>query len=54
MSIEQEIMSDPTLRFILRESKMSYDLIDHQIDIRKAAFIIALNRHIDSVINYSK
>lgn len=47
--IEYEIQSDPTLRFLLRETKFDYGKIDHQVSVRKAAFMIALNRALKKV-----
>jgi len=42
--IETEINSDPTLRFNLREAKMDYRNLSHQVDIQIANFKIALHR----------
>jgi hypothetical protein len=49
LRLEVEIQSDPTLRFILRESQLDSNKIDDQITLRQAAFIIALNRSIDKL-----
>ena len=45
--IENEINSDPTLRFILRESRLDSKHLMHQIDVRIAAFNIALAKYLN-------
>lgn len=43
-SIESEITGDPTLRFFLREAKMDFKNLDHQVDIQISCFKLALAR----------
>lgn len=46
-SFESHINSDPILRYNLREAKLSYDLLEHQINIRIASFKLALGQYLD-------
>lgn len=43
---ENIVQSDPTLRFFLRETTLEYDLLDHQVDVKCAAIMIAINKFI--------
>jgi len=43
--------SDPTLRFLIRESEFSFELLEHQARVRGAAIVLAIGKWIDT--NYS-
>lgn len=47
--MENIIKNDPTLRYFIREAKISY-FNNHQIDLRCTAILIALNKHLDVFI----
>lgn len=44
---EDVVQSDPTLKFILRDSVLDYDNLEHQMNIRGAATIIAIRKWLD-------
>ncbi len=46
-SFESHINSDPILRYNLREAKLDYNLLDHQVGIQIASFKIALHQYLD-------
>jgi len=45
---EDIIQADPTLKFLLRESKFDYDLLEHQANIRGSAILIAISKLLDT------
>ena len=45
--LEVHINSDPTLYFLLRESKFDSKLLMHQVDVRIGAFKVALAQYLD-------
>lgn len=47
---ESVVESDPTLKFLIRDSRFDFDLLEHQARIRGAAIMIAISKWID--INY--
>lgn len=48
---ESVVEADPTLKFLIRDSEFDFDLLEHQVNIRCAAILIAINRWID--LNYN-
>ncbi len=40
--------SDPTLRYLIRDSKFSFDLLEHQANVRGAAILLAIGKWIDT------
>lgn len=44
------IRNDPVLNYFIRDAKIDW-FNDHQIELRCAAILIALNRHLDIFIN---
>ena len=51
MSFEDVVNSDPTLKYLIRDSKFDLENLEHQVNIRGAAILIAINKWID--INYN-
>lgn len=50
VSLDTIINNDPTLKFFLRDSKIDYALLDHQVNVKCAAISIAIDKFLD--INY--
>ena len=50
MEFECIVQSDPTLKYIMRDAKFDFDLLEHQVGIRCAATKIAINKLIDALI----
>lgn len=50
VQFEDVVNADPTLKLLIREHEFDYDLLEHQVNIRCAAVLIAINKWID--INY--
>ena len=44
---ETHINGDPTLRTLLRESKFDYNLLDHQVNVRCGAILVAICQFVD-------
>jgi len=49
MEFEHIINSDPTLKFFIRDTQISPDLFEHQLNLKIAAIKIALYKWIDSL-----
>jgi len=50
ISFESVVQADPTLKFLIRDSQFDFDLLEHQVNIRGAAVVLAISKWID--INY--
>lgn len=44
---ETHVNGDPTLRYLLRESKFDYKLLEHQVNVRCGAINVAIGQFID-------
>ena len=50
ISFESVVQADLTLKFLIRDSQFDFDLLEHQVNIRGAAVVLAISKWID--INY--
>jgi len=51
ISFDSIVDSDPTLKFLIRDSKFDFDLLEHQTRVRGAAIVLAIGKWIDSNYN---
>ena len=47
---ESVVQSDPTLKYLIRDAEFDFDLLEHQMNIRGAAIVLAIGKWID--LNY--
>jgi hypothetical protein len=50
ISFENVVEADPTLKFLIRDSQLNFDLLEHQVNLRASALMIAISKWID--LNY--
>lgn len=46
ISFEDVVNSDPTLKHLIRDTQFDFDNLEHQMNIRCAAILIAIDRWI--------
>jgi len=51
ISFETVVEADPTLKFLIRDAEFDFDHLEHQINVRGAAIVLAIGKWID--INYN-
>jgi hypothetical protein len=47
VSLDAIINNDPTLKFFLRDTKIDYELLDHQVNVKSIAILIAIDKFVD-------
>jgi hypothetical protein len=52
ISFDSIVDSDPTLRYLIRDAHFDFDNLEHQMRVRSAAIVIAINKWIDA--NYCR
>lgn len=50
-TLDSVIDSDPTLRYLIKESNFDFNLLEHQMSVRCAALKIAIRKWLD--LNYN-
>lgn len=48
IEFEEIVQADPTLKYLLRDAQMSYDLLEHQMNVRGAAIQIAIMKWLNT------
>lgn len=51
ISFDDIVNSDPTLKYLIRDSEFDFENLEHQMRVRGAAILIAIDRWI--VANYN-
>lgn len=47
-SFENIVQGDPTLNFLIREAKFDFDNLDHQVNLRCSAILLAIHKWIEN------
>lgn len=50
ISYEAVVETDPTLKYLITDTKFDFDKLEHQVNLRCAAIVLAISKWID--INY--
>jgi hypothetical protein len=44
---EDVVQGDPTLKYLMRDAVLDFDNLEHQVNLRANAVLIAINRWLD-------